>query len=482
MASLAGLARPDVQLPAYPREGLACGVVHLGLGAFHRAHQAMYFDSLLAAGDTRWGVCGVATRSAALADTLAAQDSLYAVKTAGTGGESWRVVGAILGTCAARREPARVQARIAAESTRWITLTVTEKGYDADLAQLLLEGLRQRRAAGRGGLTIASCDNLSRNGELLKALLLSHCAAPASAGGDDAALAQWISRHCRFPNSMVDRIVPAATAQCADEAAQVLGLADRAALFTEQFCEWVLQDDLADPSDAAALAGCGVAVVPDVAPYEEAKLRMLNGSHSAMACIGALMDLATVFDAMAQPDLAAFLQGLMTREVMPHLARPGLPAYRDALLGRFANPAIRHALHQIATDSSRKIPLRWVPSVLAQLRAGAPVDHLAFAAAAWVRYCAGLSDAGAAFTVNDPQAALLVSLAREHAGDAPRAVAALLGLQAIWGAELAAHAGWQACVTHHAQEMAAHGTAAALRRFIALRSGAPHALDEDLQP
>jgi fructuronate reductase len=336
LASLKNSALGPVRIPSYARGDLAPGVVHLGLGAFHRAHQAMVFDSLLQRGDARWGVLGVAMRSTQVADTLAAQNGLYSVQVVSASEHYWQVVGSVLQTCVAAREPQQVVAAIAAASTRWLTLTVTEKGYTPELAALIVQGLAVRHAAGHAGLTIASCDNLSGNGDLLQALCLQ--------AADDAALKRWIKGACAFPNSMVDRIVPAATAQRQDQAAEALQLTDAAALGTEGFWEWVLQDRLADPADADLLRAAGVTVVPEVTPFEEAKLRLLNGSHSAMACMGAVLGLPTIGDCIGQPAIRQFVRELMTQEVMPHLSRPGLAAYRDALLARFGNPALRACL------------------------------------------------------------------------------------------------------------------------------------------
>ena len=445
-------------VPAYARQDLIPGVVHLGLGAFNRAHQALVFDDFLASGDSRWGVLGVATRSWALADTLANQDGLYAVQLADAAGSTWRVVGALLQTCAATREPARVHAAIASQATRWLTLTVTEKGYDSSLASLLVEGLRQRAAAGRGGLTIASCDNLSHNGDKLKALCLAHCA--------DATLSAWMARECRFPNSMVDRIVPAATPACVQDAATALGVLDDAALATETFWQWVIEDDFVDAADARVLSAAGVTVVSDVGPYEDAKLRMLNGSHSALACLGALMGLPTVFDAVSQPAIRQFLFQLMSTEVIPNLSRPDLPAYRDALLQRFANPEVRHGVHQIASDSSKKIGLRWVPSILAQLQRGGPVKHHAFAAAAWMRYCSGRDDQGQAFAINDPQAALMQDIAQSNAADAGKTVTAYMQVESIWGPSLAGNTRWESAAAQWLHVINADGIGPALQTLL----------------
>ena len=255
---LPGLTAHGVAVPAYPRSG-APGVVHLGLGAFHRAHQALVFDRLLAGGDSRWGVLGVAMRQPALAQALAAQDHLYSVQTASAQERSWRVSGAIWRSCVAAESPQTVVQAMASPGTRWVTLTVTEKAYTPTLADLLVRGLRARRTAGLGGLTVASCDNLSGNGRQLRALCMAAANDPAQ--GSDDGLADWIAAHCAFPNSMVDRIVPAASSVTSAEAAQALGVPDQAALRTEAFWEWVIERNFVDDTDAATLSAVGVQVV-----------------------------------------------------------------------------------------------------------------------------------------------------------------------------------------------------------------------------
>ncbi|WP_092007530.1 mannitol dehydrogenase family protein [Polaromonas sp. OV174] len=448
-----------LQLPRYERQRAAAGVVHLGLGAFHRAHQAMVFDTLLAQGDARWSVLGVAMRSTALADALEPQDGLYTVQVASAAGRRWQIVGAVQKTCVAAREPQLVIDAIAAPSTRWITLTVTEKAYGPELAALLVKGLAARHAAGLGGLTLASCDNLSGNGHKLRQLCLD------AAQHKDAALAAWISARCTFPNSMVDRIVPAATPLHRTDAAAVTGLDDACALGTESFWEWVIERDFADPLDAAALASAGVTVVDDVLPFEQAKLCMLNGSHTAIALMGAVMGLPTVADCVAQPDIHWFVHQLMTGVMMPQLRRPDLPAYRDALLARFANPDLRHKVHQIASDSSLKIPLRWLGTVQARLASGQAVEPLAFASAVWLRYLLAEDEQGQAYAISDPLGETLQALAQQHRGDAAGTVQALLALPSVWGDALPANPQWTSRLNFWLERIQSVGVAAALSQL-----------------
>jgi len=441
------------------------GVVHLGLGAFHRAHQALVFDQLLRAGDQRWGVFGVAMHNTALADALAAQGGRYAVQLASASQQHWVVPQALQATAVAAREPASVLRAIAAPATRWITLTVTEKGYTPALAQLLLRALGQRHAAGLPGLTLASCDNLAGNGQRLQALLQAEARALAL----PAALGHWLEAACAFPCSMVDRIVPAATPELQQAAREAMAhrgepLLVDGALATEAFWEWVIEDRFADAGDASTLAAAGVRVVRDVRAFEEAKLRLLNGSHSAMACIGTVAGLDHVSDCIAQPAIRRFVHGLMTREVGPQLARSDWPAYRDALLERFANPHLRHRTHQVASDSSQKIPQRWVPAAIAQLQAGGSVKRLAFAAAAWMRHARAVDEQGREYPLSDPLADEVRTLARRHAGDANASFDTLGRLPAVWGNELPRDAAWRAAVVHALEAIEQRGMLAALPR------------------
>ena len=427
---------PAVKKPSYTPKPTEAGVVHLGLGAFHRAHQAMVFDQLLREGDTRWGVHGVGMTQPGLVNKLRAQDGLYSVRIAGATGVEWQVPGALWQTSVATTERQQVLNAIAAQSTRWITLTVTEKGYTPSLAQLLIDGLRLRHAAGCSGLTLASCDNLQGNGHKLKALI------HATATLQDEALMQWMDAHCAFPCSMVDRIVPAATQEVADAAKAALGLEDDCALSTETFWEWVIEDHFVDPADGALLAQCGVRVTHDVHSYEEAKLRMLNGSHSAMALMGAITGRPYIASCIGEDHIREFVYRLMSREVAPHLSRTDWAVYRDALIQRFGNPYLKHSVHQIATDSSQKIPQRWPPSILGQMAQGQSFEHHALAAAIFLRYTLAVNEQGEAYTLNDPEATSLLALGAQQVADPRGCLKALLSRQDLWGTELPNNALW----------------------------------------
>ncbi len=452
----------SVKTPGYIPKPTETGVLHLGLGAFHRAHQAMVFDQLLREGDSRWGIHGVGMTQPGLVNKLRAQDGLYSVRIAGATGVEWQVPGALWQTSVATTERQSVLNAIASASTRWITLTVTEKGYTPALAQLLIDGLRLRHAAGLAGLTMASCDNLQGNGHKLQALI------HATATARDAALMQWMDAHCAFPCSMVDRIVPAATEEVADAAKAALGLEDDCALSTETFWEWVIEDKFVDPADAALLAKCGVRVTPDVHSYEEAKLRMLNGSHSAMALMGAITGRPYITTCIGADHIREFVYRLMSREVSPHLSRADWADYRDALIQRFGNPYLKHSVHQIATDSSQKIPQRWPPSILGQIAKGQSFEHHALAAAIFLRYTLAVDEQGHAYTLNDPQAESLLALGKNQVSDAEGSLKTLLSREDLWGTELPHNTVWAERVAYWHDQVIHQGVDATLKFAITL--------------
>ena len=450
----------SIHTPAYDRTSHAPGVVHLGLGAFHRAHQAMVFDQLLADGETRWGIHGVGMKRSDLVNQLRAQDGLYAVRVADGQGVKWQVPGALWRTNVAATERDAVVQAIAAPSTRWITLTVTEKGYTPSLAQLLLDGLRLRQQAGLPGITVASCDNLQGNGHKLQALV------KAAAAPQDTDVLRWLDAQCAFPCSMVDRIVPAATPEVMAAAHEALGLQDHCALSTEGFWEWVIENRFSDPTDAALLQSAGVRVTADVHSYEEAKLRMLNGSHSAMALMGAVTGKPFIASCIGEPHIREFVFRLMSREVAPHLSRSDWAEYRDALIARFGNPYLKHSVHQIATDSSQKIPQRWPPSVLGQIAQGASFEHHALAAAVFLRYTLGVDEQGQAYALNDPQAESLMAIGTAQRTEPEACVRALLAREDLWGNALPGNAHWTARVTHWHKHILQHGVDAAIQQLV----------------
>jgi fructuronate reductase len=404
-ASIKRLA-PRVERFGYDRSAQAVGIVHFGIGAFHRAHQAWYTDRALAAGDRDWLIAGVSLRSAGVADQMNPQDGLYTVTERAAAGDQTRLIGSVREVLAASRSPASVAISLAAPQTRIVSFTVTEKGYcrasdgslDLDAAAqgsfypLLADAFRHRKAAGIAGLTLLSCDNLSDNGRQLNRLVTEYLTAHAPD------LLGWFEAECRCPATMVDRIVPAPTDADRIDIAAKIGMTDEAAVFTEPFSQWVIEDDFAEPRPAWERVGAQL--VADVAPYETAKLRMLNGAHSALAYLGLRRGYTYVHEAVADPGLRQLVDRLMREEAATSFVpAPGqdLGTYADALIDRFANPALAHRLSQIAMDGSQKIPQRWLATLAEHQLRGRACPTILTTLAAWLEHVRG--DNGA---VDDP--------------------------------------------------------------------------------
>jgi len=423
-ANLSSLA-PSVVRPGYDRNAQQAGIVHFGIGAFHRAHQAWYADLAMEAGDRDWAIVGVSLRSGGVADQLNPQDGLYTLTECSGEGRRTRLIGAVRKVLLAPEDPEAVIALVAAPATQTLSFTITEKGYcrtpsgdldpqaadDHSVYHYLQGGLARRRAAGLAGLTLMSCDNLAANGRRLARLVDQHLRRTAPD------LADWVQAACTFPSTMVDRIVPATTADDRLAVAAAAGLMDEGAVLTEPFSQWVIEDDFAGPRPR--WEAVGVTLVADVDPYERAKLRMLNGAHSFLAYAGLLKGHAHVHEAMGDPELAAAVRTLMLDEAAPTLSpAPGqdLAAYADALIARFANPALNHRLIQIAMDGSQKIPQRWLETLAEAREAGRPCPTLLRGLGAWLRHVRGDNRANWG-EVSDPLAAQLAGCFRQGQPD-----------------------------------------------------------------
>lgn len=386
----------SVRRPGYDRDAQAAAIVHIGIGAFHRAHQAVYTDDAMAAGDRDWAIIGVSLRSGDVAAQLAPQDGLYTVSTRSSAGSELRVIGAVQKVLVAADDPQAVIDAIAAPTTHIVSFTVTEKGYlrgadgtldlgaareASSLYRFVGAGLAARKAAELPGLTLLSCDNLAGNGAALRALMRQYIAA------ENPGLALWFDHECRCPATMIDRIVPATTDADRTTVEAALGARDEGAVVTEGFSQWVIEDDFAGPRPRWEKVGAEL--VADVAPYETAKLRMLNGAHSALAYIGLGAGHEFVHQAIGDPAIRAVIERLMRNEAAPTIdAAPGqdLSAYADALLARFANPALHHRLIQIAMDGSQKIPQRWLETLAWHQARGQRCPALEAAIAAWIAF------------------------------------------------------------------------------------------------
>jgi fructuronate reductase len=473
--TLAGL-RASIARPGYDRRKVPPGIVHLGLGAFHRAHQAVYTDDRLAAGESGWGIVGMSLRSSDVRAALAPQDGLYTVLQRGPEGDRARIIGSVVDVITVPDDPEGAMRRLTDPDVRIVSLTVTEKAYcqdaatgtldenhpaiSADLAAtafprsvpgLLAEALRRRRDTGAGGVTVLVCDNLPSNGETVGRIVGRYAALR------DPTLAEWIANEIAFPCTMVDRIVPATTD--ADRAVVArLGYEDAWPVVGEPFSQWVIEDRFVRGRPAWEEAGAEI--VRDVRPYELMKLRALNGAHSSLAYLGAAAGLETVADAMADPAFPAFLRALWDEDLVPTIPTvPGmdLSGYTAELITRFHNPGIRHRLLQIAMDGSQKLPQRLLRPALDRLRQGAMPRHIALVVAAWMRFLQCRDEQGQAYEINDPLAGRLTGLAAGAGGNAEALAGALFAVREIFDPELASHADFHQQVVSHLKSLSALG-------------------------
>ncbi|UTH47836.1 mannitol dehydrogenase family protein [Loktanella salsilacus] len=448
----AGLPANRLMRPRTPRP--ATGIVHLGLGAFFRAFGCVYVADAMQAAGGDWGIVGVSLRSPDTRDALKPQDWAYTSVTLTPDGPQTRVIDVLNDVLVAPEDPQAVLDAMCDPGVRIVSLTVTEKGYCHNPATgalnmghpdilydlthnlprsapgYLVRALQQRHAAGIAPFTVLTCDNLPHNGALVRGVVLD------MARRIDPALADWIAENGRFPATMVDRITPATTDEDIKTVEQLTGFHDAAPVMHEPFRQWAVQDDFVN-GDRPDLAAAGAQLVDDVAAFEDMKLRMLNGTHSALAYLGYLAGHETISDTVADPAFAAYVRHCW-EEIMPAVAAPpgvDLTDYADALFDRYANPAIRHRTWQIAMDGSQKLPQRLLGTLRANLDAGRDSPALCLAVAGWMRYVAGKDEAGQPIDVRDPLADLLRDTATDSATGT---VAALLSLDQIFPADLAA--------------------------------------------
>lgn len=444
-----------VRRPAYDRADLTPGIVHLGLGAFARAHLAEYTDDALERDFGAWGIVGASLQRPDQRDRLKPQDGLYTFLKRSPERPEPRIIGSVLDVLVAPEDAAALIARMASPETRIVSLTITEKGYCHDPATgrlkadhpdirhdlenpqaprsaigLIVAALARRKAALLAPFTAMSCDNLPHNGKVLAGLVRDFAALR------DDTLAAWIEANGAFPSTMVDRIVPATTDTDIAEVETLLGVHDAAPVIGEPFRQWAIED--AFSLGRPAWGEVGAQLVSEVAPFEFMKLRMLNGAHSSLAYLGYLAGHETVSDASRDAVLARFLSGLWN-EVIPTVPAPQdvvLQDYAAALLARFQNPAIRHRTWQIAMDGSQKLPQRLLGTIRDRLKAGAPIEHLALGVAAWMAYVAGTDEKGAAIDVRDPLAAAFAACVATAGRNAEALSTALLGIETIFGPDL----------------------------------------------
>ena len=433
--------RDRLALPAYDRNLVTPGVVHFGVGGFHRSHQAMYHDRLMNEGTALdWGICGVGVMAAdqLMKQVLDAQDGLYTLVLKHSDGTyEPRVIGSIVEYLFAPADPEAVIEKMAAESTRIVSLTITEGGYNIsdvtgefdatnpdvihDLEPdavprttfgLITEALRRRRKRGRAPFTVMSCDNLQGNGYLTKRVFT------AFARLRDPELGDWVEREVCFPNSMVDRITPVTTDADRAEVRERFGIEDRWPVVCEPYTQWVLED--AFKAGRPPYEQVGVQVVDQVEPYELMKLRLLNGSHQAICYFAYLCGYRLVHEAAQDPLFQAFLLGYMNEEATPTLPPvPGvdLTEYKHTLIERFSNPQVRDTIARLCAESSDRIPKWLLPVVRQQLATGGEIRHSAAVVASWARYAEGVDEAGQPIEVVDRLRDSLMTLARRQRED-----------------------------------------------------------------
>ncbi|MCD9199845.1 mannitol dehydrogenase family protein [Aeromicrobium wangtongii] len=435
---------PEVGSPEYDRSAVTAGIVHVGVGGFHRSHQAVYVDRLLAAGATDWGICGVGLlpQDRAMQEALDGQDHLYTVVERHPDGSAQaRVIGSIVEYLFAPDDVDAVIEKMASETTRIVSLTITEGGYnliggdgdfDADAPAIradlepgatpatvfgiVVEALDRRRRRGLDPFTVVSCDNIEANGAVARRAFQGFAALR------DEELAGWIEQHVAFPHSMVDRITPVTTDADRAFVAEQFGIEDACPVTCESFLQWVISDEFS--AGRPPLEDAGVSVVDDVRPYELMKLRLLNASHQVMGYLGSLAGLTHVHDAAHDDDFARLIRGYMEHEAQPTLEPVpdvDFADYRATLMERFGNGSIADTLARQCVDGSERLPKFLLPVVRAQLAAGGDIDRAVLALAGWARYAEGTDDEGRPLELNDVRHDEIAAAASRQ-GDDPTAM------------------------------------------------------------
>lgn len=447
----------QVALPGYDRQQLKAGIVHLGIGAFHRAHQAWYTEAVLNRFGGNWGIVGCSLRSPTVREQLAPQDNLYTLVERSGEGEKLQVIGAVVETLVGPENPAALIARMADPAIKIVSLTITEKGYCHDPASgnlntahpdivhdlahpgspksaigYIVAALKQRFEQGHQSFTAMSCDNLPDNGLVLEKVTLQF------AEKVSPELATWIRENTRFPATMIDRIVPATTDSDRAEIEGRLGLRDEGMVVAEPFSQWVIEDKFVD-NDRPQWQEVGAQLVDDVRVFEKIKLRLLNGAHSTLAYTGYLSGFNYISEVMAEPAFVNMIKLYMAREAGETVQAPegfDIEFYKQQLRDRFFNTALRHRTWQIAMDGSQKLPQRLLETLREQLNGKGNIDIICLAVAAWIRYVSGVDEKGNAIEVSDPLAATLRQLTDANAGNPEAMVKAVVSLSQVFGTDL----------------------------------------------
>ena len=461
------------------------GIVHLGPGAFFRAFNAVYTADAIERDGGDWGIVAVSLQSPTARDQLAPQDNLYTSVTLGPNGADYRVIPSLTKVLVAPENPAAVVEIMAAQTTRIVSLTVTEKGYchepatgrlnlshpdiahdlTSDLPKsavgFIVAALSKRRQSGTAPFTVMTCDNLPSNGHLLRKLVLEFATAK------DPALAAWIETEVAFPSTMVDRITPATTPADVEALQKTKGYFDPACVQHEPFRQWVIEDNF--PNGRPSWDKVGAQMVTSVEAHEHMKLRCLNGTHSTLAYLGYLGGYETIAETVSDPNYAKLCQILWQAEIIPTLDPPegeDLPAYAEALLERYRNPSIRHRTWQIAMDGSQKLPQRILGTIRDARAACRNTPGLILAVAGWMRYVGGIDENGAPIEVKDPLAADLRA-ASDGAATTQAKVEALLAIRKVFDETLANDADFKAALITAYQGLVDHGAREMVKRFTA---------------
>ena len=473
----------NCELPNYTPADHACGIAHIGIGAFHKAHQAVFTHDLLNLQGGDWRIAAVSLRNPTARDQLAPQDGLYTLVEKSDANINYRIIGSVAKVLVAPEDPAAVIALLAQESIKVVTLTITEKGYCqangaldinnpdicADLNNpsapvsmpgFIVAACAQRRAQNTQGFSVISCDNLPHNGRIARAVVLGF------AEHIDSELAAWISTNISFCNSMVDRIVPATTAADIAATAAYSGLIDEATVVSEPFRQWVIEDNFCNqrPNWEAV----GALIVKDVTAYETMKLRLLNGSHTALAYLGFLSGYNFIHEAIADPELLALTKKLMDKEVSATLNVPkgfDLESYKQNIRARFSNSLVPYKTTQVANDGSQKLPQRLLSAASELLEAGVHPATIALIVAAWFRFLEGEDTQGNSMEINDPMAKVLTPIARANRTNEAAQVECLINAAGIFPEALKAHPTFIGDIEHWLKAIHQLGAKEAIRRF-----------------
>ncbi len=478
----------DIILPSYDRTALKPGIVHLGIGAFHRAHQAFYTEAALNKFGGDWGIIGSSLRSASVRDQLVPQDCLYTLVERSGDGEKLQIIGAVLDTLVGPENPAALVVKMADTNIKIVSLTITEKGYchdpatgnlnlfhpdiihdlehlDAPVSAIgfLVSALKHRFDNKQKAFTLLSCDNLPNNGEVLEKVVTQF------AQKVSPEFAAWIKTNATFPCTMIDRIVPATTDEDRRDIEARLAIngesvRDEAMVVCEPFTQWVVEDKFAD--GRPQWEKVGVLLVEDVRVFEKIKLRLLNGAHSTMAYTGYLSGFQYISEVMEQPAFVNLVKTYMAREAGETIVAPAgfdIEAYKQQLRERFSNKALKHRTWQIAMDGSQKLPQRLLETLREQLADKGHIDILCLGVAAWIRYVSGVDEQRSAIEVSDPLVKELRAACDANHGNPAGMVKAVVGIQKVFGTDLINEARFVETTTQWLERFYAKGVLASVQ-------------------